>query len=320
MTVTANELVGTISGSTAHVLAIGFAAIFVGSLYVSNYTRLSFDKNVRITVEGCQRARQNNERWRDDPDVIRARLAAVSIASLICCAIVAFLLKDLTHSKSMSEVLKLTQVHLGFNFGSSILPHLVTPVLFLGPLYAMYLGEDLPFQENWSLDIEQKKLTSWIGIRTYIWAPFTEELVFRACVCTAYHISGTSPAKMIFLTPFTFGLAHVHHAWDTFNRYGRNKAAFKQAILGAAFQLTYTTIFGFLAAYIFLRTSSLLPAWSAHAFCNIMGFPNLAWELRAFPDRRMQIIMAYVVGVVGFWVVLDRWTYTPGSIYWFPNA
>jgi hypothetical protein len=99
MTVTANDLVGTLSGTTAHGLALGFAFIFVGSLYVSNHTRLSFDHNVKVSVGGYQRTKQNNERWRDDPDVIRARLAAVSIASVICCAIVGYLLSDLTHSK-----------------------------------------------------------------------------------------------------------------------------------------------------------------------------------------------------------------------------
>jgi len=26
-----------------------------------------------------------SERWRDDPDVIRARLAAVSVATVVCC-------------------------------------------------------------------------------------------------------------------------------------------------------------------------------------------------------------------------------------------
>ncbi|TEB27418.1 hypothetical protein FA13DRAFT_1634612 [Coprinellus micaceus] len=319
MTVTANDLVGTLSGTTAHGLALGFAFIFVGSLYVSNHTRLSFDHNVKVSVGGYQRIKQNNERWRDDPDVIRARLAAVSIASVICCAIVGYLLSDLTHSKSSGEVFKLAAKHLGFASAGPILSHLVTPVLFLGPLYAMFLGGDLPFQQHWDCEREGAKFTSWIGIRSYIFAPFTEELVFRACVCTVYHISGTSTSRMIFLTPFTFGVAHAHHAWDTYNRYGRNTEALKRAILGTIFQLMYTTLFGFLATYIFLRTGSLLPAWTAHAFCNVMGFPNIGWELQAYPHRRKQIIAVYLAGVVGFAFVLSRWTFTPDSIFWFPS-
>jgi prenyl protein peptidase len=70
----------------------------------------------------------------------------------------------------------------------------------------MFLGGDLPFQQHWDCEREGAKFTSWIGIRSYIFAPFTEELVFRACVCTVYHISGTSTSRMIFLTPFTFGV------------------------------------------------------------------------------------------------------------------
>jgi prenyl protein peptidase len=81
----------------------------------------------------------------------------------------------------------------------------------------------------------------------------------------------------------------------------------------------YTTLFGFLATYIFLRTGSLLPAWTAHAFCNVMGFPNIGWELQAYPHRRKQIIAVYLAGVVGFAFVLSRWTFTPDSIFWFPS-
>jgi len=31
-----------------------------------------------------ERQRQRNEKWRDDPDVIRARLVAVSVATVVC--------------------------------------------------------------------------------------------------------------------------------------------------------------------------------------------------------------------------------------------
>lgn len=52
------------------------------------------------------------------------------------------------------------------------------------------------------------------------------------------------------------------------------------------FQFTYTTLFGFHSAFLFLRTSSLIPAITSHVFCNVMGFPALQYELRWYPHRR----------------------------------
>ena len=92
-----------------------------------------------------------------------------------------------------------------------IYPHLVTPVLFLGPLFAGYLGGHLPFQRNWSFrnDVIQR-IFSWQGIRNYISGPITEEIVFRSCVLAVYHMSGASRRRMIFLGPLSFGFG----AWS----------------------------------------------------------------------------------------------------------
>ncbi|KAF5374117.1 hypothetical protein D9615_008876 [Tricholomella constricta] len=117
-------------------------------------------------------------------------------------------------------------------------------------------------------------------------APITEEIVFRACVIAVYHMSGASTKRMIFLGPLSFGLAHAHHAWDTFNRYGRTASAAKRAIFMSLFQLSYTTLFGFHSSYLFVRTGSIYPPISAHIFCNIMGVPELMWELRTYAHRK----------------------------------
>jgi len=77
----------------------------------------------------------------------------------------------------------------------------------------------------------------------------TEEIVFRACVLSIYHLSGASRKYMISFAPLTFGLgkllflrtspvipmffyntAHVHHAWDTYNRYGCTWLAARRAL------------------------------------------------------------------------------------------
>lgn len=77
-----------ISLFTAHCLAVFFAGSYVGSLYLSKNTRLSFRKGLVRLRQGEQRAKEQDERWRDDPEVIRARLVAVSVSTLSSCVTV----------------------------------------------------------------------------------------------------------------------------------------------------------------------------------------------------------------------------------------
>ncbi|RDB15264.1 putative CAAX prenyl protease 2 [Hypsizygus marmoreus] len=311
-----------ITTSSAHGLTLLFAFCYVGSLYISKNARLSFAEKQTAAYNGKPRPKYSDERWRDDPDVIRARLVAVSIATSICCGIVFLLLRHFVGDRpdGFEMALDTTIARLGFRIyfdSDMIFPHLVTPVLFLGPLYAGYLGGHLPLQRNWSFKTDViSKFISWQGVRNYLMAPITEELVFRACVLAVYHMSGASTRRMIFLGPLSFGLAHVHHAWDTFNRYGGTAAAAKRAIIMSLFQLAYTALFGFHCSYLFLRTGSIFPSISAHIFCNIMGVPEIAWHLKVYPQRRKAILFMYVLGVVGFAYVLEPWTRTGGVLYW----
>ena len=50
-----------------------------------------------------------------------------------------------------------------------ILPCLIAPVLYLGPLYADYLSEALPLQRRWNFhDKMLSMFTTLIGLRNYI--------------------------------------------------------------------------------------------------------------------------------------------------------
>lgn len=149
----------------------------------------------------------------------------------------------------------------------SLYPHLVTPVLFLGPLYGIYLGNYLPFQRYWNFQTSiVSRFFCWQGARNYLFVrfllylqlphlpcysvrrglpcpvsfvyegsarnncasdfptlkpvifnsecltksssqgPVTEELVFRACVLSVYHLSAAPKGRMILLCPLSFGL------------------------------------------------------------------------------------------------------------------
>jgi prenyl protein peptidase len=48
------------------------------------------------------------------------------------------------------------------------------------------------------------------------------------------------------------------------------------ALARTIFQFTYTSLFGFFAAFVYIRTGNLLSVILAHSFCNWMGLPRLS--------------------------------------------
>lgn len=146
-------------------------------------------------------------------------------------------------------------------------------------------------------------------LRNLILAPITEELVFRSIiVCSVYlsHLNQINlhsvhnqfvilmksnakqviellPGKPIlgnaiamqtaFLSPVWFGVAHLHHLLDKV----RNGENFKHAILSSVIQFTYTSIFGFVAALLFMRTGSIYSAITSHMICNFIGLPDIGF-------------------------------------------
>lgn len=174
-----------LSPAFAHALSFVFSAIYVGSIYISSTTRLSFTNPHQSTHHAngriSPREKLKDERWRDDPDVIKPRLVAVSIASLICCTSVHFVLRSLSTTASSSDTL----TRLGFDltlppllssgwwswstFWELARPHLITPVLFFGPLYATWLSRTLPGQTFWSWEEHvNQNLWTWQGIRNVL--------------------------------------------------------------------------------------------------------------------------------------------------------
>ena len=198
LTFTAPQLLS----STAYTLSYIFSFLYVGSIYVSARARLSFNPNPahphangrdsqpsQVNSPAADsstgpRLKMRNERWRDDTDVIKARLVAVSAATVVCCIIVFYILSDVsspvysTTSELLHDVFfrlgcvspKIRSVPIGQDtLWKSLRPHLITPVLFLGPLYATLLSQALPGQKHWSWKYHVKgQITSWQGIRNII--------------------------------------------------------------------------------------------------------------------------------------------------------
>lgn len=209
---------------------------------------------------------------RDAPSVIQARIRAVTTTVTISTITTLYLLQtkgQLSTSASLH--------HLGLWPISPLAilqPVLLTFVLFLGPLFEdIFLRHSLwPLPEAWGRIVTS--LSSSIGYRNYIAGPVTEELLFRSTILPLHLLSplADSPKQLVFLTPLYFGVAHIHHFYEF--RLTHPETPLVPAILRTVFQFAYTTIFGWYAAFIYLRTGSFFAVCVIHAFCNYMGFPR----------------------------------------------
>lgn len=85
------------------------------------------------------------------------------------------------------------------------------------------------------------------------------------------------------------------------------------------FQFTYTTIFGFYSAYLFVRTGHFVAPFVAHAFCNHMGFPDINDVILHKNYMRYVLIALYVTGLV-LWILVLPVATTPSfyanNLYW----
>ncbi|KAG6479808.1 hypothetical protein ZIOFF_063282 [Zingiber officinale] len=128
--------------------------------------------------------------------------------------------------------------------------------------------------------------------RNYVVAPFTEELVFRACMIPLLLCGGFGTSSIIFLTPVFFSLAHLNHFLEL---YYQRRYRFTKAFLIVGLQLGYTVIFGWFASFLFIRTGNLISPIVAHVFCNVMGLPVLSC-----PRTKGLATLAAAAGVLCF--------------------
>ncbi|KAG8987590.1 hypothetical protein FRB93_004462 [Tulasnella sp. JGI-2019a] len=299
--------------NAVNALCAFFTLSYVASIYLSRAGRLAFHAPPVHVRDGEERVRVANERWRNDPQVIRARLIAVTLSTLASGLVLGVMLHRVGKCDepitSVGHTFKI--LGLGWNLPTlhSWKPYLLAPILFIGPLYVEVLELLGPFRVAWSWEQDIiEKFFSWQGIRNYIVAPITEELVFRSCVVSVMVLGGSSITRMVFISPMWFGIAHAHHAWELYNIYGRTKQALQRAIITCLVQLTYTTLFGWFCAFLFLRTESIYPVIFSHIFCNVMGLPSPTYATSRYKSRATVIWIAYVVGIIGFASALGPWS------------
>ncbi|GAA5840770.1 hypothetical protein JCM11251_001693 [Rhodosporidiobolus azoricus] len=337
-----------LSTTSTLLASTGFTTAYLSSIYLLPSTRVSPSNPHKKTdappeqdiASSIPAASSAPPRDRNHPAVIKARLVAVSLASLSSCAAFPLLVSPWARTSLASYrlALPIATKLLGFSLRPSasssffptadlvrliLYPLGLTASLFAGTWYVQYLAGDLPWQKGWTSGgwwkTVKSKFDGWRGMRNYVVAPLTEEVTFRSCIVAASYLGGFSKTSLVFLTPMWFGLAHVHHAWETYLAGGRTKQALVQGVVQSTFQFAYTTLFGWYASFLFLRTGSILPPFLAHALCNMLGLPPLGWALHSFPEKKTSIYASYLSGIALFSYGLFRWTDPAsfgGSLYW----
>ncbi|PRW32845.1 CAAX prenyl protease 2-like [Chlorella sorokiniana] len=169
---------------------------------------------------------------------------------------------------------------------AALLPLALTAVLFAGPL--LQLATD---RRRRHARLALPPLTL---LRNLVVAPLVEEFVFRSCMLSYLLACGTSPAAAVAFSPLLFAASHLHHVYDLTRFQGHS---LRSALAAVAFQFSYTALFGWLAAWLFVCSRHLAAAALPHAFCNLMGPPMP--PPHGAPGRS-KILAAYTLGILGF--------------------
>ena len=92
-------------------------------------------------------------------------------------------------------------------------------------------------------------------------------------------LASLSPTRIVLLTPLYFGIAHVHHFYEFTLTHPHTPLL--PALLRSLVQFAYTTLFGWFATFVFLRTGSLYAVILTHSFCNWTGLPRVWGRLES---------------------------------------
>jgi len=132
--------------------------------------------------------------------------------------------------------------------------------------------------------------------RDYVVAPVSEELCFRGCLVPLLQKNGAcSPAAAGALAPVFFGAAHLHHATRLRREGG---LTWRAAFTRVAFMFAYTTVFGWYACYLYIRTGGLAAPILAHALCNVLEVPD--FPALARDSQRGALAVTTAAGVAVF--------------------
>ncbi|KAJ5663698.1 hypothetical protein N7507_004429 [Penicillium longicatenatum] len=248
----------SLSVHTIALLSVALTLSYVVPLYLSPTTRPSPSLS------------------RDAPSVIRARIRAVT-ASCILTSVAVLWLTVSQGNHSLGSAITL----MGWwpiSVSDIARSFLLTAILFIGPLFERGIVES-EWRSWFRLSKLSESLSGWIGWRNYIAGPVTEEIMFRSGIIPLHLLAHVSPGYIVFVSPLYFGIAHVHHFYEF--RLTHPDTPALAALLRSLFQFGFTTVFGWYATFVYLRTSSLLAVILIHSFCNWCGLPRVWGRVEA---------------------------------------
>ncbi|KAJ2785880.1 CAAX prenyl protease [Coemansia javaensis] len=239
---------------------------------------------------------------RNHPQIIRRRMCGAGAATLLSLAASGLLLRGWLAPAGAAEALALLGLDPRRALPSVVVSLVLVGMLFLGPLVL----DNLDGAFAWAAlkRIPQSLYSRPEQARDYVVGPVTEELVFRSAVVALWAAAGMSPELCIFASPVIFGVAHVHRA---LSRYFSEGSPLGQVVLSTALQLAYTTVFGWIAAALLLRTHSVAGPIAAHVFCNVQGLPDTG-RIANHPQHRYLIWLAFGAGLAGFLILFEPMT------------
>ncbi|KAJ1721020.1 CAAX prenyl protease [Coemansia erecta] len=308
------------SVSGAVTLSVLLAALYVFSIYASQ--ALSPLANV-------------STHDRDHPEVIRRRMRGAVTATALSLALTALVLGRWretndggeSSSSSSSSVVALLGLEVGRVPASVFVSLVLCATAYLGPLVLDHVDSEETFRADTAADAPawwtrayRKAVLVWrqpIPLRNYVVGPLTEELVFRSCVVSLWTCAGISLTRTIYLSPFVFALAHVHHAFGQLRNSSRSsnssggsngQGIVRRILLVTCAQIVYTSMFGWLAVALMVRTRSVAGPVAAHAFCNYRGLPDFARVARCRPVVRYPVVLTFVLGLGAFAVLFEPMT------------
>ena len=251
--------------------------VFVGSLYMLPWSLRKLPRNA--------------------PAHIKGRIGSLTAACVVCCGLTVWLLAGAATAGAAASAERAPSIAawLGIRLdglvAAMIVPTLVAATLFLGPLAERsILFWASPPGRKPGLALRELLLGSHadedtlVMLRAVVFAPLFEELVFRSCMLPLLCQSGSTCTRVVLVSPLLFGIAHLHHAFNSLQE--GNPVG--QVVAVVALQTFYTSLFGIFANFVFLRTGHLAAVVVLHAFCNNMGFPApecMQEYSRAYPYR-----------------------------------
>lgn len=282
---------------------------FLFSLYVS----ISYVAAIYSTSHDLQ----DYPSGRDDPRVIRRRMKRILLVMLTNLLVVPWVIArygDAETDLSFSEVfLRLGLIPGYYGAGRwDIVGYLqdvcraiaFIALLYVGPMIDAFLYYVLVPEKHLYTDLKDEFCNIW-GLRNYVFAPVSEEIMYTSMLVNIYsamfpadYSSSLKLKTIIWKTPLFFGVAHLHHAYELQQQ---GISSLFTILFNSLIQIAYTTLFGSLTNYTFLKTGGNLWACIAlHACCNFMGFPE-ASKLAMHYTVVKRIDSAYLNRLLNLW-------------------